>query len=244
MHIKWRAVIVTTILGIFMLSIFFAKYYADNKKNNEVDNSTEYNNIKKNKHDMSKEQIIKWIEEQGENDTYYYDGLSYELANLDNDSELEVVAKIEAGVNLGQFFIFDKKHDERYHLIIELDWKVESWNLYNPIADPVEVGNKKIFEIVTRTGGTGVVVCEVYLWYIKDGEFIQAWKGILKERSVFQDEYFLKIGNYQFNNENNQIYAWLSSYKYKLDGVTLEESYGTNTMTYRFDGTNFCYIAQ
>ncbi|PAB58673.1 hypothetical protein [Anaeromicrobium sediminis] len=238
MSIKWRTLIATTVLGIFMLSIFPLKCFANNK-NNEINNLIEHNNIKNNKDDISKEQIINWIEEQGEKDRYYYGGLSYELVNLDNDSELEVVVKTEGGVHLGDFFIFDKKQDKKYHLIIEQDWKVESWNLYNPIADPPEVGYKKIFEIVTTTGGTGIDIHEVRLWYIEDGKFIQAWKGILKDRLFFLDYYSLKIGDYQFDHYTHQIYAWLSSYKYKIDGFTLEKSYGTNTMTYKFDGTHF-----
>ncbi|TCO67710.1 hypothetical protein [Marinisporobacter balticus] len=228
-RIKWRTIIVTTILivifGIVMLRIFSLKPFA--------------NNIKNIRQDISKEQIINWIKVQGKNERYYYEGLSYELVNLDNDPELEVVAKIVGGVHLGQFFIFDKRQDERYHLITEQDWKIESWNLSNPIANHVEVGNKKIFEIVTRTGGTGIDIYKVYLWYIEQGKFIEAWQGILKDRSSFRDDYLFKIGNYQFNDENDRIYAWLSSYKYQSDGVTLKEKFGTNTMIYKFDGTHF-----
>jgi len=221
-----------------MLSIFSVISFADTK-NTKIDTSNEPTNIKNNKDDISKEQIISWIKEQGKEDRYFYGGLSYELTNVDNDSELEVIATIHGGVHLGDFFIFDKNENGKYILVTEQPWHVTSMNFSNHMADPVEVNNKKIFEIVERTGGSGLDIYEVHLCYVEQGKFVDAWKGILNTVSVFQLNYFLEIGNYRFNKSNNRLYAWSSKYDFELDGVTLKENRGTNTMIYKFDGTKF-----
>lgn len=235
--IRWRTIIVTSIsiliFGITVSIIFSVKSFAS-KENHELEVTGE-NHEKY----ISEEQIRNLIESEGMKDNYYFGGLSYEIVNLDNDSELEIVAKTIGGVHLGDFFIFDKKEDGSYYLITEKKWHIDNWDFSNPKASPIEFGNKKIFEVINRTGGTGLDIYEVYLWYIDQGEFTQVWKGILKDREYYRNDYVLEIGNYLINDDTNQLYAWNSRYNYQRDDVIINEFLGTNTMIYEFDGTKF-----
>lgn len=154
----------------------------------------------------TKDEVADWIREQGkEKKDYYFGGLFVEEANLDSDPEPEVLARIEGGVHLGDFFIFDKQSNGSYKLIFEQPWHVESWDAEHFRAD----GMNPLFKMVTRTGGTGLDVREAHLMYMSDtGEWTEAWKGTLKERSVFQDNYHLTMGSYQFNDDNGELYYW------------------------------------
>jgi hypothetical protein len=221
------------IISLLILKMFCGQSIAS--KNNIQSNVS----VEDNEQYISEEKIINLIEEEGIKDSYYLSELSYELLNLDNDSELEIVAKTIGSVHLGDFFIFDKNKYGKYNLVTEQHWHIDTWDFSSPIANPAEFGNKKIFETVNQTGGTGIDVHEVNLWYIEKGEFIEAWKGIIKDREVFRDNYFLQMGSYQLNDDNNKLYAWLSGYTYQEDGVTIKKKLGTDNMVYRFDGTKF-----
>ena len=48
------------------------------------------------------------------------------MTNLDDDNDLDIVAKIDGAVHLGQFFIFDKDVRGDYQMAVEKDWKVEN----------------------------------------------------------------------------------------------------------------------
>lgn len=189
----------------------------------------------------SKQEVASWIKEQGKDneDSYYLEGLSYELVNIDSDSDLEIMAKIDGAVHLGQFFIFDKDSAGKYQLIAEQDWKVENWDVDNPI----EMEGKKIFKLVTRTGGTGLDIFNVHLWYLEQGKFIEAWQGILLERSVMAalipESYYKKVGSYQVDVEGKQLYAWETTHQLEEDGVTPIGEITTTTTLYRFNGTGF-----
>lgn len=188
---------------------------------------------------ISKEQVKAWISEQGKDkaEHYFFDGLSFETANLDADDEIEVVAKIDGAVHLGQFFIFDKQPNGDYRLIEETDEKIEEWKLENPI----DIDGKKLFEFVSRTGGTGVDVYEAHLWYLDHGKFVEAWKGTLEDRSSFQEIFSLTVGGFRVNAENKRLYAWKSSSKYQEGGEQeiMVESVKTVSTTYQFDGIRF-----
>lgn len=190
---------------------------------------------------ISKQEVASWIKEQGKDneDSYYLDGLSYELVNIDSDSALEIMAKIEGAVHLGQFFIFDKDSAGKYQLIAEQDWKVENWDVDNPI----EMEGKKIFKLVTRTGGTGLDIFNVHLWYLEQGKFVGAWQDTLLERSVMTalipESYYKKVGSYQVDVEGKQLYAWETTHQLEEDGVTPKGEVKTTTAMYLFDGTVF-----
>jgi hypothetical protein len=185
---------------------------------------------------ISKEEVITLIEEQGKASDYYIEGLSYELVNLDNDADLEIAAKIDGAVHLGHFFIFKQDLLGKYKLITEQSWKVERCNFRNPL----EIEGKKLFEVVTRTGGTGLDIFDVHLVYLEDGTFVEAWQGTLFERSAaLPGAYYRRIGSYQVDREANYLYAWETTHQLEQDGVTPKGEGKTTTNCYLFDGSFF-----
>ncbi|MCG8499218.1 MAG: hypothetical protein MJB12_02270 [Firmicutes bacterium] len=197
-------------------------------------------NNAENNQNISKEEVIAWINEQSDNKLEYYDEFVYEVINLDNDPELEIAAKNITGVHLGTFYIFDYYEGGKYKLIAEENWHVDSWDF----SEPILIDDKKIYQLVNRSGGTGTSIFTANLWYIEKGKFVKAWEGILKHRTVFKDDYFLEMGSYQFNDDNNLMYVWLSSYIYELDGVTLKEKVSDDIEVFEFDGTQFTLLSQ
>jgi hypothetical protein len=187
---------------------------------------------------LSKEQIETIIQAQGEyKDSYYVEGLSYEFTNIDNDADWEILAKIDGTVHLGNFFIFDMDSSGDYKLIAEQDWKVENWYF----GDPIEIDGKKLFKLVTRTGGTGVDVFTVHLWYLDQGQFKEAWQGTLRERSMLAgpETFYMKLGGYQVDTEAKRLYTWETFHRLEQDGVTPKGDVKTGTAIYKFNGTVF-----
>jgi len=171
---------------------------------------------------ITKEAVESWVRGQGaEKGNYYFDGLFFEEMNLDGDPEAEVLARIDRGVHLGDFFIFDKQSDGAYRLIFEQPWRVESWEAANVVVswynDDFEDMNPLI-EIVTRTGGAGVDIREARLMHINEsGQWTEVWKGTLKDRSVFQDQYRTVMGSYQFNDDDGQLFYWQTEWVASLE---------------------------
>lgn len=187
--------------------------------NLNTSNAGEATPIMNRKH-ISQDEVSTWIIEQGaEKDatSYYLDGLTYELANVDQDAELEVLARIDSGVHLGMFFLFDQQSDRTYKLLFERPWHVYSWEL-SPLDVEGPETPMQIYQIFTRTGGTGVDVKESHLMYMSEsGAWTEAWKGTLKDRSVFQDNYHLIMGSYQLNDDNGQLIYWQTVMDMNLD---------------------------
>jgi len=188
---------------------------------------------------ISKEEVTLLVKNQGKDkeDSYYIEGLSYEMANIDLDADLEIIAKIDGAVHLGQIFVFDKDSAGEYQLITEQNWKVENWDLDNPI----EIDGKRIFKLITRDGGTGVDSFTVHLWYLEKGNFIHAWQGILLERSVAltPESYYKRVGGYQVDIEGKRLYTWETTHQLEEDGVTPKGEVKTTTDMYLFDGSVF-----
>lgn len=184
---------------------------------------------------ISKEEVVKLIKTQTKKSNYYFDTLSYELVNLDNDSDLEIAAKVIGGVHIGNFYIFDKNRYGKYSLAAEREWKVEIWDFLNYyIIDGI-----KVYKMTTRTGGSGLDELTAHLWYLKEGKFVEAWEGTLKERTFFNGNCYLNIGSYQFNSDDNRLYAWLSNYSIKLETDILIEEPTTTVSVYKFDGNKY-----
>ena len=186
---------------------------------------------------LSKEQIETIIQAQGKHkDSYYFDGLSYDFVNMDDDADWEIVAKIDGAVHLGNFFIFDKDSSGDYKLITEQEWKVEEWDFRNPI----EIDGNKLFKLVTRTGGTGLDIFNAHLVYLKESNFLEAWQGTLFERSVMlSGAYYKKVGSYQFDAEGKRLYAWETTWQLERDGVTPKGEFKTTATVYSFNGQKF-----
>ncbi|MFZ7103276.1 MAG: hypothetical protein ACOWWO_11570 [Peptococcaceae bacterium] len=188
---------------------------------------------------ISPEQIAELIRVQGkyQQDSYYIPGLSYDLANLDDDAEREIVAKIDGAVHLGQFFIFDQDARGDYKLITEQDWKVEQWDL----DAPLELADKKIFKLISRTGGTGLDIFTEHLWYLAQGKFTEIWQGTLTERSMMAgpETFRMKVGGYQVDVEGRRLYQWETTYRLAEDGVSPQGDLKTSTKVYLFNGSGF-----
>ncbi|MEJ8547898.1 hypothetical protein [Brevibacillus borstelensis] len=137
---------------------------------------------------------------------------SYRWIQLDDDPELELVAKINDSVRLGQFYVLDRRPNGTYALLTEQRWNVphldlERWD-YNRFDNPNwstvppeatgEVGGKRLFETLDKSGGTGTSVFYAHLWYIENGKFVEAWEGtMLETASEPGGPLFQTIGQYQ-----------------------------------------------
>ena len=190
---------------------------------------------------IPKEDVIKLIKTQGTKSPYYFEGLSYKLANLDKDDDFEIVAKIDGGVHVGYFFIFDKNSQGKYSLIAEKDWKVEKWDLgyWHDLN-----GGNRAYEMTTRAGGSGMDIFYGHVWYLKDSKFVDAWMGTLKERTAFQDILSLKIGSYQINSDDSRLYAWTTKYDTKISTKTPLAKPKTTVSIFKFDGIKYVLQSQ
>ncbi|AZK47397.1 hypothetical protein [Paenibacillus lentus] len=183
---------------------------------------------------ITEQQVADWIVEQGEADRYYLEGLSIELLDLDRDGESEIVAMIDGGVHLGNYFIFDRDSNGDYQLIFERNWKVDSLKL----REPIEVGDKLIYETVERTGGTGLSVEIVHLWYIEQGQVVEVWKGTVKEmNAVFPGSYSLTVAGYRI--QDGLLYYWRTFSPLEDDAETVQGTSETTLTIYTFDGASF-----
>lgn len=190
---------------------------------------------------IPKEEVIKLIKTQGTKSPYYFEGLSYKVANIDKDNDFEIVAKIDGGVHVGYFFIFDKNRQGKYSLVAEKDWKVEKWDLeywHN------HNGSNKAYEMTTRAGGSGMDIFYGHVWYLKDSKFVEAWMGTLKERTAFQDILNLKIGGYQINSDDLRLYAWTTKYGTKISTNTPIAKPITIVSIFKFNGVKYVLQSQ
>lgn len=189
--------------------------------------------------EIDEKRVADWIVSQGKQnkESYYLEGLTFETVNLDSDGDLEVVARIDGAVHLGNFFVFDKAAGGNYVLSTEQEWKVESWDF----ANPINIGGKQLYKLITRTGGTGLDVFNVVLWHLDSGKFIEAWQGLLYERCVsLQQEFdYLRQGNYKIDSEIKRLYAWQTTHRLEKDGITPRGDINTETTIYKFDGSIF-----
>ncbi len=185
------------------------------------------------------ELVKKWIKEQGaeEESSYFFDGLSFDVVNLDVDDDLEIFATIDGAVHLGQFFIFDKK-DGKYKLIVEKPQKIEKVNL----LPSMNLDGKKFFTLIERTGGTGLDIYYEHIAYLEDRKLKIAWTGVQKERDANLNHYNLRIGNYQYNPENQLLYTWESSFEHDIKTMDILENRGTITKVYQFVDDKFVEV--
>lgn len=185
---------------------------------------------------IPKQQVVTLLQEQGKNNDYYLEGLSFELVNLDDDDDLEIVAQIDGAVHLGEFFIFKKDSHGNYKLITEQGWKVERCNFKTPL----EIEGKKLYEIITRTGGTGLDVFNVHLIYLEQENFVEAWQGTLFERDAgLPEASYKRMGSYQFDAEGKRLYVWETTHQLEDDFETPQGEFKTTTTVYVFDGQKF-----
>lgn len=216
---------------VFIYLLIFSSYtiVKVNAYGNHMDTNVEEVKI-------SKEDVIKLIKEQGKESNYYLENLSYQLANVDNDDDLEIVAHTYGGVHLGYFFLFDKGVNGKYSLVAERFWKVEKLNFDN---FPNLLGCIKLHELTELSGGSDLSILTAHLWYLKDGKFIEAWKGTLKEQSVFQGNFGLTVGGYQYIDTFGHLYTWESDYNINMDTNIPKLKPTTTVSIYKFDSNKF-----
>ncbi len=183
---------------------------------------------------ITKQQVADWIVQQGKKTGYYLYGLSFEMIDLDGDGIEEVVAAIDGGVHLGNYFIFKRDAAGNYQLIFESPWKVESLKL----AEPHQVGDKLLYETVERTGGTGLSIEIVHLWYLEQGRIVEAWAGTVKEmNAMMPGEYSLAVAGYRI--QDNVLYVWRTLSPLEDDAETVHGTVETTMTAFEFDGTVF-----
>jgi hypothetical protein len=190
---------------------------------------------------IPKEEVIKLIKMQGSKSLYYFQGLSYKVANIDKDDDFEIVAKIDTGIHTGYFFVFDKNNKGKYSLVAEKDWKIEKWDLgYWQNLN----GGIKAYEMTIRAGGSGMDILYGNVWYLKDGKFVEAWMGTLKERSAFQDILNLDIGGYQIDGDDSRLYAWTTKYSTRISTKAPMAKPITIVSIFKFDGIKYVLQSQ
>lgn len=137
---------------------------------------------------------------------------------------------------MGDFFVFDKNIYGRYFLATERKWHVDKLNF----ADhPDYMEGFKLNELTERTGGSDLDTYIAHLWYLKEGIFIEAWKGTLEERSFFQRNMFLRVGGYRYVEKFTKLFTWSSEYSIKVDTNTPIGKPTTTISIYKFDGSKF-----
>jgi hypothetical protein len=205
--------------------------------------------------EATKEQVLNSINAQAKQKVTEVHSFSFLPVNLDDDAEQEIVAKSNGAVHLGSFYVLDKQKDA-YVLLAERPWNVprfqlDRWDITRSDAsvlnskDPAELGKvagHRLFEVIDRTGGSGMDSYQAHLWYLDQGQFHEAWTGTLQEHTSGPDgEIMLKTGSYQIvdNGSASLLYFWETTRH--LDGVTLKPKGSTQTTTqiFHFDKDRF-----
>lgn len=190
--------------------------------------------------EVTRDLVISWIKAQGRDqvDSYFWEGLSIRTANLDQDDDLEVVAVIDGAVHLGTWFLFDRQPDGQYKLIAETDWKADRLVL----EDPIEIADNKLFEVVQSDGGTGVHVETAHLYYLEQEKLVEAWQGVLEEKTATMGVYRSIMGGYRVDESDFLLYAWQTVTLLEEDMVTVKGKRQTEMSIYAFDGTRFTAV--
>ncbi|MFI8713948.1 hypothetical protein [Brevibacillus brevis] len=174
----------------------------------------------------TKTQVLDWINKQAKAPVVT-DNFDFQLVNLDDDPEPEIVAKHNGSVHIGNFYILDQKPDRTYALIAEEQWnpprlQLDHWDYTREVNsseidkntenEPRLLAGKRVFKTVQHTGGSGVSVYEANLWYLDKGRLVKAWEGLLRETvSVPGGQLFRTVGSYQIvhnDEEKPLLYHW------------------------------------
>ncbi|MBO8165059.1 MAG: hypothetical protein H0Z34_15345 [Brevibacillus sp.] len=184
--------------------------------------------------------------------------LLVQAANLDDDSDPEIAAYTNGAVHIGSFYLLDRQNGT-YRLIAERAWNLPhfdpdrwdfrrfdngEWNVKD--ADEIgKVAGIRLFEVINRTGGTGLDSYDVHLCYVENGELKEAWRGTLTERvSVPNEPTHLRYGEYQIVEEGEKplLLVWETIGESPF-GAGLErlQHAETHLKTYAFDGKTFVF---
>lgn len=206
----------------------------------------------------TKTQVLDWINKQAK-DPVVSDYFDFQLVNLDDDPEPEIVAKHNGSVHIGNFYILDQKADRTYALIAEEKWnpprlQLDHWDFTREVKsseihktaedEPRLLAGKRIFETVQHTGGSGVSVYEANLWYLDKGRLVKAWEGLLRETvSVPGGQLFQTVGSYQIVQDDEAkplLYHWQTKQELNPDtGELLPGKPETALQMYRWENGVF-----
>ncbi|WP_409175734.1 hypothetical protein [Brevibacillus fortis] len=206
----------------------------------------------------TKTQVMDWINKQAK-DPVVTDNFDFQLVNLDDDPELEIVAKHNGSVHIGNFYVLDQKWDRTYALIAEEEWnpprlQLDHWDYTREVNSPAIDKNaedeprllagKRVFETVHHTGGSGLSVYEANLWYLDKGRLVKAWEGLLRQTvSVPGGQLFRTIGSYQIVHDDEAkplLYHWQTKQELNPDtGELLPGKPETTLQMYRWENGVF-----
>lgn len=198
--------------------------------------------------DSPRQEVMAWINEQAK-DPVTTDSFQFQTVNLDDDDDMEIIAKHNGAVHIGSFYILDRQEDGSYKLIAEESWNVprfqldrwdparyednSEWNSQS-VQELGRVAGKRLFETINRTGGSGVDILEAHLWYLQDGKLVKAWSGTLQGTSSIPGGQLIQIaGSYQLvgaDTEHPQLYTWQTTQELDPDtGLPLSKKAETTT---------------
>ncbi|UFJ39813.1 hypothetical protein LOK74_17415 [Brevibacillus humidisoli] len=243
--------------GVLAASLQTGMASSDDSPRSSVDNPSTVETVPGSKQQLpSQDQIKAVINASAEEPVDDSAELFMRVANLDDDPEPEIAAYTNDAVHLGMFYLLDRQGDA-YNLIAEKAWNVphfapkrwyfsrfdaREWNS----KEPMEVGKvagKRLFEVINRTGGTGMDTYEVHLCYLENGTLHEAWSGILKERvSLPGGGTHLQFGNYQVvEDEGDPVLLVWETKGQAPDGEELDQLLQAETrmQQYTFDGSQF-----
>ncbi|USG64919.1 hypothetical protein NDK47_22785 [Brevibacillus ruminantium] len=182
--------------------------------------------------------------------------LRFTWVQLDDDPELELVAKVNSSVHIGYFYILDRRPDGKYALVTEQPWnaphlQLDRWDYMRfdppewstvPPEDVGKVGGKRLFETLDRGGGTGISSNVAHLWYVENGKFVEAWKGTLLETaSIPGGKMTQTIGQYQIVQTGPVplLYYWKTTRELDPETGKPVSSLQTEVHTFTFDKGTF-----
>ncbi|MFC8684011.1 hypothetical protein [Brevibacillus porteri] len=206
----------------------------------------------------TKTQVMDWINKQAK-DPVVSDYFDFQLVNLDNDPELEIVAKHNGSVHIGNFYVLDQNPDRTYALIAEERWnpprlQLDHWDYTREVNhseidknDDAELrllAEKRVFETIQHTGGSGICIYEANLWYLDKGRLVKAWEGLLRETvSIPGGQLFRTVGSYQILHDDTEkplLYHWQTQQELNPDtGEPLPGKLETSLQIYRWENGVF-----
>lgn len=156
-------------------------------------------------------------------------------------------------------FTSDQKPDRTYALIAEEQWnpphlQLDHWDYTREVNhseidknDDAELrllAEKRVFETIHHTGGSGICIYEANLWYLDKGRLVKAWEGLLRETvSMPGGQLFQTVGSYQIlydDTEKPLLYYWQTKQELNPDtGEPLPDKLETSLQIYRWENGVF-----
>jgi hypothetical protein len=207
---------------------------------------------------ITEQQVKQWINAKAE-DPINTESFTFQQVQLDEDDAMEIVAKHNGSVHIGSFYILDHQANGSYSLIAEKPWNVPSFQLerwditrYEDDSDwnsrdakeLGKVADKRLFETINHSGGSGVHVSYSHLWYLENGKLVEAWSGTLEETvSIPGGQQIQTVGSYQLVQAYSKtplLYTWQTQQELDPEsGKPLSNKMETTTELFYFENGVF-----